>query len=197
MITVRLDGLKEAMEALDPENYKKAMVSALNKVGSQGKTEGSTLIRDNYNIKKKDLDPLIKITYAKGSRLIVVITATGWPIPLTEFGAKQLTAQNRVISKTKSRQLKRASKMSMGVTVSIIKGRTTSLPKAFIHVTKKGFMGVFVSVGDRSIKSKSLVSPATLFGGKKVMSRVIQRVQDQWPIVLSSEIDYYLSRRGR
>ena len=210
MFVIKLHGFDKLEEVFNPDVYTKAARSTISKLATQAKTEASTVIRETFNIKKKDLDPKIDIRPPRYDNLTAIITASGKPISLTYFGAKQLTAQNRVITRTTGRQLKRASKMGQGVTVNITKSKVTRLPKAFIATMKSGYIGVFTRVSGvsssgkttwlagghagRKIAAKAVVTLATMFGSQKNMDRIVKRIQDNWPSLLSKEIDYYLSR---
>lgn len=199
MITIKLEGLQESMQVLEPAIHKKAVRSALTKLARQGKTEASSVIRERFNIKKADLDPRFKIDPPRNNDLIAVLSATGRPIDLTYFGAKQITAQNRLITRTTARQLKRVSKIGQGVTVAIVRGaKPTRLPKAFIATMPNSKIGVFIRKGKaRQIVNKAVVTVATLFGSQKTMDKVQQRIQEQWPKVFASELNYYQSKSGR
>lgn len=197
MITVKLEGFDDLKAMLDPDIAKRATRSAIDKLSKQAKTEASSVIRERYNIKKGDLDPKMKIDPPRVDNLRAVISVTGRPISLTYFGAKQLTAQNRIITRTSGRQLKRAGRNQLGVTYSIAKGQPPrTLPHAFIATMKNGHIGVFMRKGlGRSIIERNMVTLATLFGGKVTMEKVQQLVQQKWPGIMKNEWLFFSKKK--
>lgn len=200
MISIKLSGVKEAMEMFDPNVVRKAARSAISKIATQSKTEASKVIRERFNIKKSDLDSKLKITPPRRDNLTAIITATGRPISLTYFGAQQLTTQNRLISRTVGRQLKRAVKRGQGVTVKIIKAKaSTRLPRAFIATMRNSHIGVFIRQGKSRlhITEKSLVTIPTLFAGRNVLPKIKKLIQDKWPDILKHELGFFIDQARR
>jgi len=197
-ITVKLEGLDTMLALLDPRQYRDAASNAMGKLAAQAKTEASRVIRDKYNIKKSDLDPKINIERAGSDNLVAVLRATGRPIDLTYFGAKQLTAQNQVITRKVGRQLKRASKMGQGVTVQILKhGPPTYLPHAFIATMPNGKIGVFTRTGKgKTIMNKAMVTVATMFGGKDTTASITALIEAKWPEIFKNSAQYIGGRPG-
>ena len=191
-ITVKLEGLDDMLAMFEPQQYRDAAKNAMDKLAAQGKTEASRVIRSKYNIKKYDLDSKISVERARSDNLLAVLRATGRPIDLTYFGAKQVTAQNRLITRSTGRQLKRASKIGMGVTVQILKnGPPTYLPHAFIATMPNGKIGVFRRTGKgREIANVAMVTIATLFGGKTTTEGMTALIQEKWPGIFKNSVEY-------
>lgn len=100
-----------------------ALVRALNKMGQQVVTAGSREVRKaGYNLKASDIKKALKLKRATQSNLTATVTASGRPVPLIQYGARQ-TAK--------------------GVTVSVLNGRKV-IPGAFIATMPTGHTGVFV-----------------------------------------------------
>lgn len=124
-VNVRTNASSIALELLasaqDMRNT--ALVRSLNKMGSQVVTAGSREIRKaGYSLKASDIKKALKLTRATQSSLAATVTASGRPIPLIKYGARQ-TAR--------------------GVSVSVLNGRKV-IPGAFIATMPTGHTGVFV-----------------------------------------------------
>ena len=100
----------------------RAMRDTLNDTAGHIRTLASKDIRDKWNVKKKDLDPRLKITKATVNRQVASVEALGEPIPLIIFGAK---------------------KVRQGVSVALIKGQRTTIKGGFIATMQSGHTGVF------------------------------------------------------
>lgn len=196
-VSVKIDGLKEAMAMFDPKKVERAAANALKKVAQQARTEASSSIRERFNIKKADVDEKIEVKQLNRSEMTATLLITGRGISLTYFGAKERRGA-RVISRKGIKVLKRQPKGAQGVQVKILKnGKVTSLPNAFMATMKSGHIGVFIRKGKgrTPIIEKALVSIPTLFQQKTVMERVEQRINEQWPKVFQQEMNYQLTRR--
>jgi len=100
-----------------------ALVRALNKMGQQVITTASKEIRKaGYNLKASDIKKALSLKRATQSSKVATVTASGRPVPLIKYGAKQT---------------------SQGVTVSVLHGRKL-IPGAFIATMPTGHTGVFV-----------------------------------------------------
>lgn len=101
----------------------KVMVRAINKMADQVKVAASRAVRDaGYKLAAADIKRQIKINYANRSRLRAEIVARGRPIPLYQYGARQVGS---------------------GVSVSVKSGRKV-IQGAFIAKMPSGHVGVFV-----------------------------------------------------
>lgn len=101
----------------------KATVSALNKLANQVKTAASKEVRAaGYNLKAARIKDALRITRATQGSLRAVVTASGKPIQLIEYDAKQTSA---------------------GVTVKVM-GSRKLIKGGFIAMMPSGHKGVFV-----------------------------------------------------
>lgn len=199
MISVRFEGLDEYMALLQPDIYRNALRSTLNQLGARGKTLATTKIREEYNVKLADLNKKMRVIPATNANMRAIIQAEGRPIPLLYFNAKQMTAQNRMITRTTGRQMKRAGRLGQGVTVQIRKGESVNLPHAFIATMGSGHMGVFMRAGKSRLKirEKAFVTVPTVFVGKATLPTVTRGIMDQYPQVMAQNINYYQGRARR
>lgn len=197
IVSVKIDGLKEAMAMFDPKKVERAAASALKKVAQQARTEASSTIRERFNIKKADVDKKIEVKQVNRNSLTATLLITGRGISLTYFGAKERRGP-KVISRKGIKILKRQPKGTQGVQVTIMKdGKVTTLPHAFIATMKSGHIGVFIRKGKgrTPIIEKALVSIPTLFQQKTVMERVERRINEQWPKVFQQEMNHQLTMK--
>ncbi len=198
MITVKLEGLKEALESMDPKRVNRAASTALAKVAKSAVSTCSAEIRKVYNVKKGDLDPRIKLTPPRADNLTAIITISGKSMSLSYFGAKQL-AGARVISRNKDGlkvvARKRAAK-SQGVQVSVLKGKRTQLPQAFMARMKSGHIGVFRRMGkDRlPIMEKAVISIGSMARAAKVQPVILKKIGESWVKIFPHELEYQLGK---
>lgn len=149
MFKVEIKGFTEAMRNSDGQNVTVGLRRGLKKVGDSTKVVASKKIRDEYNIKKSDVDS--KFTVTVGGN-VVVITAVSRPINLTYFGAKQFGSRRgkRVTYRRVKDTIKASTRGKAGafggVVVPITGRKTTLLPSAFLAKVKAGKKGSF-SIG--------------------------------------------------
>lgn len=189
-ISVKAD-ISRAMAKLGnvrKEVMDKAVPRALNKVAAETKTESSRSIRNaGYKIKAGAIKKQIAIKRANRSELKAVVTASGKPIPLIAYGARQVGS---------------------GVSVSV-KGSRKIIRHAFIAEVN-GHRGVFVRVGrghKRVVKHgkvvwsglpiKQLYGPSipAVFGNDVIQQALRAKIKNRFPILFKHEIDYLSLRR--
>lgn len=210
MITVKLEGLKEALESMDPKRVNRAASTALAKVAKSAVSTCSAEIRQIYNVKKGDLDPRIKLTPPRADNLTAIITISGRSMSLSYFGAKKL-AGARVISRGKDglkvAVRKRAAK-SQGVQVSVLKGKRTQLPQAFMARMKSGHIGVFRRIPGSTMQSRShyngthaekiaekaVVSIGYMARSAKVQPVILKKINESWVKIFPHELEYQLGK---
>lgn len=203
-VSLKFDGLKEALEVINARQAQKATASAMKRMIAMVKTEASSVIRGEYAIKKSDLDPFMKVRMPQWNNLTSNITVSGKPISLMYFAAKQLTAQNRVISRTQGKQLKRASRtLQQGVTFQILKGQSKNLPHAFIQYDsrlKRLMVFYRKGTGRNTIRSVNVVTIASLFANNKTMGAVHAKINDNWQRIFKHELlngPYGMNAKGK
>ncbi len=217
MIKIKLDFAQAAGEYRASEKaIQKAVVSTLNKLTERAKTSGIQAITETYNIKRKDLvndsngNARIKIYKARQNSEAAILEVKGRPISFAYLGAKQTDKTGKKVVTVKgTKVLKRTGSKFSGVTVEVIKGKKTELPGGFLAKTKSGHTGVFQRTAGSVMKSRSkyggtkhaekihdhaLPSVASLFGGRKVLSAIEERVNRDAVKVFRHELEYYIGK---
>lgn len=168
-----------------------AVVSAINHTLGVSKTAASREIRKEYKIRAKDLNPALRVRKAKRGRntweIEGALVATGRPLGLIKFGAKQ---------------------RAKGVSVNVM-GRRKIVAKAFIATMKSGHVGVFGRGGynkgkfgfrykrlkqhgkDLPIAEMQTISVPTAFSNDVVLKHLEAKMATHFPKRLAHE----LSRR--
>jgi hypothetical protein len=125
------------------EQARKAIPRALNKVATTARAEAAREIKQaGYGLKVGAIKKAIKTIRATKHDLTAIVRASGSPIPLIEYGARQTRK---------------------GVTVSVLRGRKL-IPGGFIATMPTGHRGVFVHKGE--------VNRWVMRNGKRVRSRL-------------------------
>lgn len=185
-ISVKTD-ISKALEKIGSITDKvknKAIVRAVNKTAAQVKVQASREIRDaGYNMKVSKIKQAIFIKRAGASDLIAVVKATGKPIGLINYGARQTKA---------------------GVSVQVKNGRKV-IKGAFVATMPNGHKGVFMrkGAGHKHVMQKGkmvwsglpideLFGPSipSAFMNKVVQDALLAAVHDKFPRLLKHEIEY-------
>ncbi|EON13412.1 phage tail protein [Pandoraea sp. SD6-2] len=168
---------------------KKAVVRALNKTANQARTEASKEVRSvGYNIKASAIKKSFAIKRASAGNLVVTLKATGRPIGLINYGARQGGG---------------------GVSVQVKSGRKV-LKHAFIASMPNGHRGVFERTGKGHKKvvrngkvMRSGLPIKELFGpsipqslaNDAVEKAVMAKIRQKFPQILRHELAFAASRR--
>lgn len=179
--------IKEA-ERLKKDVADKATVRSLNKVAAQVKTNAARGIKSaGYNLKVSDIKKALEIVRATPSKLSAKVVASGKPIPLINYGAKQ-TAK--------------------GVSVQVLYGRKV-ISHAFIATMPSGHKGVFMKAGSghkkvakngrvyySGLPIKELYGPSIPDGlANSVVQESLNRlVREKFPDILRQQIKYLSSK---
>lgn len=165
---------KKYTKALDDANYQ-----AVRKVTAQAKTFSSKEIREEYNIKKTDLDKNIitRRPVKVASSYQAAIVGVKRDLPLAKFGARQLLA---------------------GVSVAVKKGIRKIIPQHFIAKMKSGHKGVFVrakfGTGNNRVHRLPIEEKFAKGAGhlitKKIFNKIEKFVEQKFPKLLEHEINY-------
>jgi hypothetical protein len=172
----------------DMEKSKRAVLGvatprALNKMADQVKVGAAREMRSaGYNLKVGDIKKGLKIIRATAGSLTATVTASGRPIPLIGYGARQ-TAK--------------------GVSVDVLKGRKV-ISHAFIATMPNGHKGVFIRPGKQhkrlakngkvvwsGLSIKELFGPSVPDGlANAAVQATLQRlVEDKFPEILRQQIN--------
>ena len=214
MFTVKVEGIREAMEALDPKKVQAAASSALNKLMAQVKTAGVNKVASTWNIKRNDLTTTgtgkgrLQVKRATWGNMETVLAITGRSISLSYFGAVQIygnrtrTRKGQEIRQGKlTGRMRKAGPMPQGVIVELIKGKRTYLKSAFLAKVKAGNQGQHIGVFNRlgmsrlPIMEKKLISIPSMFSQAPVMAEVNRVINENWEKTFKHELEFYLSRK--
>ncbi|KVF22932.1 phage tail protein [Burkholderia cepacia] len=167
----------------------KAVVRALNKTATQARTAAAVEVRAaGYNIKSSAIKNSFSIQRATRSNVVVVLKATGRPVALINYGARQ--GKN-------------------GVSVQVKAGRTV-LRHAFIATMPNGHRGVFERTGKQHKKvvrngkvRRSGLPIKELFGpsipqslaNESVQKALMKKIREKFPQILRHELAFVASKR--
>jgi hypothetical protein len=195
----KLEGIEAALKKFDPDMVMKAAEKALNDASSQALTETSRIIREEYNIKLKDVRKYLRLQRASFRSLEAIITGKGKGIPLYAFSARQ----EGVIANKKGFRYTRKANRGQGrfryggavtVQVKTSGGRkpVSATPPAFVARFKSGHLGVYQRAGSARLPLKPLYGPgiALLFGTKRIQAAATRKINE----VFSPRFSYWLTR---
>ena len=183
-MTIELDISKLNLPTTNTLN--KAIASSINKSVVTAKKELSIAVRAYYDIKKKDLDPKIKVNKATMNDTQSIITVRSKPIGLIHFGAKSLKAfdkgQKRYF-KTSAKVLKQSGrKVYKGAFIA--KAKDSNSWQVFRRRTNKKLPLIKVSV----------ITPTTMVereGEKIFLETVDRRVKE----IFFHELKYFTEKQ--
>jgi hypothetical protein len=188
MITVNVRSniaeVRARMAVMKDDVINKATVRTLNKVATTIRATASREIRNaGYGLKAATIKNQLTIKRAIRGNLVAMVIASGRPIPLIEYNARQ-TAK--------------------GVSVLVKEGRKI-IAHAFIATMPSGHTGVFIRKGKDHRKKvlngrtlwtglpiQELFGPGVpkAFGNQVVIDALKKVVADRFPTVLSQEIAF-------
>lgn len=179
-----------AFRNLADKEMDQAVARALNKVAVTARAEASkSLQAEGYGIKASAIKASFRIKKATRSDLEAWLRATGRPIPLINFDARQIRG---------------------GVSVKV-KGKRTLLKHAFIATMPNGHTGVFERVGKahktrvsngKTVRSglpiKELFGPSipAALSNRLVTASISSKIRTRFPEVLQQELRYAALRTG-
>ena len=166
-----------------------AVVRALNKTMDRVKVRAAREVRDaGYKLKISDIKKAIRINRATSGRLRADAVASGRPIPLIQYNAKQVGA---------------------GVSVDVLNGRKV-VAKAFIATTPSGSTQVFIrepnAIHKKVVKGgktqwsalpiRKLWGPSIpdALANKAVGQALIQLINERFPLILQREHSWLQKR---
>ena len=173
---------------IDAKIFDKALVRTLNDTAKTVKSEISKVVRAYYNIKKKDLDPKMKISKATKGRDEAIIKVTSRPIGLIHFNATQSIAKRKgakTYYKTSAKILKQSRK-------GVVKG-------AFIGKAKgSNSLQVFRRTTDKQypIIKLSVISPTSMVN-KEGMDTADRVIKDKFNTTFERHYKFYASKAKR
>ncbi len=201
--SVKVEGIKEALEKYDPKKVVAAASSAINKTAAQTRTYAARIIREDFNVPAGKVNQFLKVSArSRGNDLQAVITGRGMGMALSYFGPKQSGVQ---VSKKKGFRYTKKAKGSDGrkrggaVTVEVKKGMrkaVTGDPAPFLTIFKSGHIAVMQRTGDARLPIKQLLGPGIggLFGSRMFVPRIEKFVNDKFAPIFRHELEWQLSK---
>lgn len=187
--------LIRAQVELDSKELRTATRDSLNRAADRTKTRASSLLRETYEIKKKDLDKAFHVRRATRDTLVAIVGARGYPLPVYDF-------------KPRPGDVVRP-QPGLGVSVSVKKGSRAVLKGSFVARMKSGHIGVFVRrsshymkrVGPRggrvkAIKERFVPSVPGMLGFKEVDAAIRVSAVAFFETAMDQNIRRFGSRRG-
>jgi len=174
------------LNALQRQVVPTATARALNKTAAQARTEAARQIKTRYQIPTRVISRAITLTQrANRAQLTAVVEASGHPLPLIAFRARQTRR---------------------GVSVEVTRGARKLIRSAFIATLRSGHKGVFargVYSGGRFIPHPQRLPITELmtlgipqgFSNRAVEQALRQKVTEKFPAIFDHELAFALSRQ--
>lgn len=147
MITIKIEGINELMQRLDPRKVQGAARAALERTKSSAKSEAVRQITKVWNIKARDVEykssgnKRLTVSGRVNEDLTATLTFYSGGISLAYFGAVEyrmaggvLRRVDRRTGSTASKKMQRKAQQMVGVSVQVRKGKTTRLRQFFATV---------------------------------------------------------------
>lgn len=172
-IDVRSD-IKQAVARLEANVDRvlpQATARALNRTATTVRAQASRRIRERYNLKAGAIRAQMRISRANRGRLTAEVIASGRPIPLIEFSARQTRK---------------------GVSVQVIRGRRKVRLHAFVAKMRTGHVGVFERTSSKRLPIRELfsVSLPSAFTQKEILTSIEQVAVERFRIELERELRF-------
>jgi hypothetical protein len=181
-----MDRIIADMERMKREAVGPATVATLNKVADQVKTAASRSMRDaGYNLKVSDIKKGLTTYRATAGNLTAKVVASGKPIPLIKYAARQT---------------------GKGVSVNVLHGRKL-INGAFIATMPSGHIGVYVRQGKQhkkvmkngrtvwsALPIKELFGPSVPDGlaNKAVQEAMQQLIEEKFPQIFEQQMKRFM-----
>lgn len=183
---IEVEGLEAVQSMLNalPDKAKSVLRMSLNDAAKYVETQGGKAVRERWNLKVGQAKQAFKITRATNETLTAMVETRGGSFSLLEFGPTQYRAGVGLRSVGGRQSVVFGAKSRSGVSVKILRGRQTRLPRAFIATMKSGHSGVFQrepGAGRLKIKERRTVSFPSM-------------VRRQWPAIEGKARAYLVKR---
>lgn len=190
-VNVRSNASTMVQELLSAKwDMPQATARALNRMAEQALVKSARQVRDaGYNLKISEIKKALRVARANQGQLKSAVIATGKPIPLIAYGARQV---------------------ANGVSVNVLNGRKV-IAEAFIATMPSGHKGVFVrkpgakhkkvGVGANAswhaLPIRQLYGPSIPDGmaNDKVREAIMALIEEKFPQLLDHELKW-AQRRG-
>ncbi len=175
-IYVKFDGIDEALAALNPKEYKKALSKTVRRMGQRFRTTATKEVRKTYNIKSAAVKRRISTsTVRKGGKTTWRLDVRGTTVGVINFGARQKRRGVSVLIKRNSGR-------------ELIRG-------AFIARGKNNNMHVFVRISKErmDLESKKTLSVPQMFS-EEILGKAQKEVEVSYEKEFRHNLDFYLGR---
>ena len=159
---------------LDKKAYRGVVLRSLIKVSRSAEVQANRMIREEYNMRRSDVDKLINLRPASISNLSAVLVVRGKRLPVMLLQPRQT---------------------KQGVTIAITRGTRKLIRHAFLAKMKSSYESVFQRKTKKRLHIKELrtISAAEMFGKQINMVILDKFVADKFPGLLEHELQYYLT----
>jgi len=203
-VSIKIEGIKEAIEKYNPKKVMAAARSAINKTAAQTRTYAARIIRSEFNVPADKLNQFLQVSArSSGTNLQAVIEGKGLGMAMSYFGPRQVGVQvNKFQGSfryTKKAKGSDGRKRGGAVTVMVKKGSrkpVTGSPSPFLTILKSGHIAVMQRTGNKRLPVKELLGPGIggLFGSKLFMPRIEKFVNDKFAPIFKHELEWRLSK---
>jgi hypothetical protein len=176
-IDVRTNARQIASQVrLDATEMRTATMRALNRAADGTRVDAGRKIRETYNVTNKVLQPAFYVRKATRDFLTAVVGASGRPMRLIGFGARQVAA---------------------GVSVAIKRGSRKVLRGAFIARMKSGHTGVFMRRGAKRlpVDEKYTVSVPGMLGARQIEGAIRAAALARFDKAMDQNVRFLVGRR--
>lgn len=166
-----------AQVALDAAEFRTATMRSLNRAADGTKTDATRRIRETYNVTLKALQPAFYTRKATRDTLTAIVGASGRPLRLIGFAARQV---------------------ARGVSVSVRRGSRKVLAGAFIARMPSGHTGVFMRRSGKRlpIDEKYTISVPGMLGAKQIEAALRVSAVERFEKAMDQNVRYLVRRRG-
>lgn len=201
IVSFDVDVFREALDSTignANEAVKKAIYSTMSKTRKHAVTSLSTIVREKWNIRKKDLDDRIRVWAGERDRGYesFEMTVKGKSVSLAHFGAIERKGNIQQTIKT-GRRMKRI-RGDQGVSVEVYRGKRFTLASAWFQVVPG--WGITVrrrKSNDRdSATIQAVISPASFLNDAELADRFENGVIDFIERTFYHELEWRLSQIG-
>jgi hypothetical protein len=221
LIWFDVDVFQDALDVAIGEAVKAtraAIFSTMAKTRKHSKTQLSTIIREKWNIKKKNLDQRIGLKigsrggdYYESFEIII----SGKSISIAYFSGTRQATDRLVVSQSRHGYTSKRGKnktRNQGVQVELIKGRKRIFPRAWLHFASGGHVALFQRSGKGTnmtrikyhegrkkkepVVSKAVISPASMLEDAVTADRFEEDIIDYLERTFAHELEWRLKQAG-
>lgn len=190
--------VQRKLRLLSDDIRDRALAAALNKVADKAKTQAVRAITDEYAIKSSEVRPRITVrgASAKGLRLSAVVEV----MPGSRRG-RSLNVIHFLERKVTLAEAKRRAKRGT-LNQLHFKFRKTGgmkmIPGSFIVTANRGtFVAARVGRTRYPIESKQVIDVPQMFNARKINSRIVATINDQFPVEFDRASAFFLQKFAR